>query len=162
MNPTLFYLILGVILFLCIYALYNLIGSCEEKTPLPTNDLTDEQKKQLSLLNDKVDHLQKLLSKKDNEITDTLTQKDYLKNELSSKERVLNLKDIEIKRLRNELGKQVVNLDFSLKVGDKVSGRKLPNSSKYVSGTIISVTRRGNFRLDNGSTISHVDAKLIL
>ena len=157
MNPTLIYAILGVILFLCIYAIYNLIGSCEVK-PETTPDLTDEQKKKLDKLNEKNEELEYLIKDRDITISNKELSIESLNSQLKSCERISKIKDIEIDRLKQLKDKPVANLDFSIKKGDKVKGRLLPHGKNYVTGIVHSTTRRGNIILESGQLISFVDA----
>lgn len=157
MNPTLFYAILGVILFLCIYAIYNLIGSCEVK-PETTPDLNDDQRKQLDILNQKIDELEYLIKDRDITISNKELSIESLTSQLKSCERISNIKDTEIERLKQLKDKPVANLDFSIKKGTKVKGRLLPHGKNYVTGIVHSTTQRGNYLLKSGQVISYVDA----
>ncbi len=157
MNQTLFYAILGVILFLCIYALYNLIGSCEVK-PDPKPDLSDEQRKELEQLNGKLEKLEHLVKDRDITISNNFLTIESLKSQLASCERISGIKDTEIKRLKQLKDKPVANLDFSLKKGAKVKGRLLPHGKNYITGVYHSTTRRGNIKLESGQIIDPVDA----
>jgi len=157
MNPTLFYAILGVILFLCIYALYNLIGSCEVK-PDPKPDLSDEQRKELEQLNGKLEKLEYLVKDRDITISNNFLTIESLKSQLASCERISGIKDTEIKRLKQLKDKPVANLDFTLKKGAKVKGRLLPHGKNYITGIFFEKTKRGKLRLESGQIIDPVDA----
>jgi len=80
---------------------------------------------------------------------------------IEQRDRVINLKNIEIKRLKEESQKTPTNFDFNYKVGDVVKGRIIPNGKKYVKGTIVRITRRENLVLDNGKTVDKVDARIV-
>jgi hypothetical protein len=135
-QTLVFYSILAVILLLCFYALYRLLGSCKVKTELK-QDLTDEQRDQLEQLNEEVGKL---------------------KSQLSSCKRISGIKDTEIKRLKQLKDKPVANLDFSFKKGAKVKGRLLPHGKNYITGVFFEKTRRGNIKLESGQIIDPVDA----
>jgi cell division protein FtsB len=179
MNTTLIYVILGVILFLCIYALYNLIGSCEFKHDEIEDeqpDLTDEQRYQLNELNMKVQELESKLSAEKNfyhanksVMENSLEMKqerivllqnnnDQLTREKASLEGKVRTLKLHIEALGKSKDKPVANLDFSIKKGAKVKGRLLPHGKNYITGIFHSTTRRGNLKLESGQIIDPVDA----
>ena len=176
MTTTLFYTILAVAFALIAFAIYLLLKPKKEAPKEQTTKydvLNYQEKERLEELNRQVEKHHELAIEPINKINELTIgnlkhsiqlQKErieYLNKAIEQRDRVINLKNIEIKRLKEESQKTPTNFDFNYKVGDVVKGRILPNGKKYVKGTIVRITRRENLVLDNGKTVDKVDARIV-
>lgn len=176
MTTTLFYTILAVAFALIAFAIYLLLKPKKEAPKEQTTKydvLNYQEKERLEELNVQVEKHHELAIEPINKINELTIgnlkhsiqlQKErieYLNKAIEQRDRVINLKNIEIKRLKEESQKTPTNFDFNYKVGDVVKGRILPNGKKYVKGTIVRITRRENLVLDNGKTVDKVDARIV-
>ena len=176
MTTTLFYTILAVAFALIAFAIYLLLKPKKEPIKEQTTKfdvLNYQEKERLEELNRQVEKHHELAIEPINKINELTIgnlkhsiqlQKErieYLNKAIEQRDRVINLKNIEIKRIKEESQKTPTNFDFNYKVGDVVKGRILPNGKKYVKGTIVRITRRENLVLDNGKTVDKVDARIV-
>ena len=176
MTTTLFYTILAVAFALIAFAIYLLLKPKKEAPKEQTTKydvLNYQEKERLEELNVQVEKHHELAIEPINKINELTIgnlkhsiqlQKErieYLNKAIEQRDRVINLKNIEIKRIKEESQKTPTNFDFNYKVGDVVKGRILPNGKKYVKGTIVRITRRENLVLDNGKTVDKVDARIV-
>ena len=175
-STTLFYTILAVAFSLIAFAIYLLLKPKKEAPKEQTTKydvLNYQEKERLEELNVQVEKHHELAIEPINKINELTIgnlkhsiqlQKErieYLNKAIEQRDRVINLKNIEIKRIKEESQKTPTNFDFNYKVGDVVKGRILPNGKKYVKGTIVRITRRENLVLDNGKTVDKVDARIV-
>lgn len=148
-----------VVIVTCLIALAIAI-SMRNQNKKDEVDLTQQQRKELERLNSHVERLEYLIKESKAAIHNRDTDIISLKSKLSASERMIKLRDIEIARLKNELENPKVT-DVTLKIGDTVTGRVVPNSKKIVTGKIKRLTKRGNYVLDSGQTISKDEAVFV-
>ena len=176
MTTTLFYTILAVAFSLIAFAIYLLLKPKKEAPKEQTTKydvLNYQEKERLEELNVQVEKHQELAIEPINKINELTIGNlkrlvklkeeriEYLNKAILQRDEAINQKNIEIKRLKEEIQKTPTNFDFNYKVGDVVKGRIIPNGKKYVKGTIVRITRRENLVLDNGKTVDKVDAMIV-
>lgn len=177
MNTQTFFTILAVVLVLIAYAAYLLLKPRKQKPKAQQykyDVLNEQEKERLQEFNRQVEKHHELESKPECTIEQATIvnlkatieslkeQKEYLNRTIENKNRIINIKDTEITRLKDESLKKPTNFDFSLKVGDTVKGLPVPNGKRYVKGKITSFARRGNPKLDNGKTVYLSSAQIVV
>ena len=172
-NAIPFLIVVAVLVLISIAIVHHMKHIEQEPEKEESPDLTDEQKEQLQKLNEMIDELRDRYKRMTNSLSSAQTIIDNLQSEntnlkdkvehqaqiIQSQERKILALNLQIEAIKDP--RKEVQIDFTIKVGQTITGRIIPNSNKYVKGKVVHITKRGNYLLDNGKTVSHVDAKRV-